>query len=295
MKNKDGKNSGGNSPSDSQHADVEGCNFGLKPFELLYLWYPNQESVNHLEYIRRLECEFTCLQHAFLTLTTQFARLQFRIRQIVQADPSERHALLLELEHLAFNPDEEKDEMPPIKRDTTNLGEVRHKQHYILDQLRQQLTTLAEADNWKPEPELNAEPPAPGSIDEVVCCCMRKKRKPPPPPQPQPQQPQTSHMNGNAYMANAESRYSTSSRNKAEMAMGMRADVDSEAGPSRTSSAKQRVSYSKEEALAFACNTDPSFSIRASTTRISICPADEGNAMETRPCTCRKNNHIQDS
>ncbi|XP_049313961.1 uncharacterized protein LOC105225253 [Bactrocera dorsalis] len=293
MKNKDGKNSGGNSPTDSQHADVEGCNFGLKPFELLYLWYPNQESVNHLEYIRRLECEFTCLQRAFLTLTTQFARLQFRIRQIVQAEPSERHDLLLELEHLAFNPDEEKDEMPPIKRDSLSMGEVRHKQHYILEQLRRQLCTLAEAQNWKPEPELNAEPPAPGSVDEVVCCCIRKKRKPPPPPL-QPQQPQTPDMNDNAHVNNEESRYSSSSKNQTETEMGMGTDRDIETEPSRNSSAKQRVSISKEEALAFACNTDPSYSIRASTTRVSICPENDENAKQARPCTCRKMNQRQD-
>lgn len=290
MKNKDGKNSGSNSPSDSQHTDVEGCNFGLKPFELLYLWYPNQESVNHLEYIRRLECEFTCLQRAFLTLTTQFARLQFRIRQIVQAEPSERHTLLLELEHLAFNPDEEKDEMPPIKRDSINMGEVRHKQHYILEQLRQQLCTLAEAQNWKPEPELHAEPPAPGSVNEVVCCCIKKKRKPPPPPQ----QPETPDAIGNAYVENAESRCSTSSKTETEMGRGMGTDGDSEIEPSRNSSAKQSVPISKEEALAFACNTDPSCSIRSSTTRVSNSAKNDGNARGARPCTCRKMNQRQD-
>ncbi|XP_012160385.1 uncharacterized protein LOC105665267 [Ceratitis capitata] len=274
MKNKDGKSSSSNSPNNnSNQPDVEGCNFGLKPFELLYLWYPNQESVNHLEYIRRLECEFTCLQRAFLTLTTQFARLQFRIRQIIQAEPSEWSSLLLELEHLAFNPDEEKDDLPPIMRDSINMGDVRRKQHFILEQLRQQLCTLAEAQSWKPEPELNAEPPAPGSVNEVMCCCIRKKRKPP----PVPQELATAENEDNAYMRKTESKYSQAPAGT---------DGESEKAPSRNSSIKQRVSIANEEALAFSC--DGANSVTASSIRFGMCEENGAPVRQPKPCNCKK-------
>ncbi|XP_053957137.1 uncharacterized protein LOC128862502 [Anastrepha ludens] len=219
MKTKAGKtseSSGTSSNYESDPVDTEGCNFGLTPIELPYLWYPNQESVNHLEYVRRLECEFTCLQRAFLALTTQFARLQFRVRQIVQAEPCEREALLLDLERVAFNGDEDSDELPRIQRDSINMGDVRHKQSYILERLRQQLGTLSEAQSWQPVPELDAAPPAQDSVDEVTCCCIRKKRKPPPTPETATDQ--------SAFASSAESSRSRSSSPKTETGVGSESD-----------------------------------------------------------------------
>ncbi|CAD7006332.1 uncharacterized protein LOC101457406 [Ceratitis capitata] len=157
------------------------------PFEQAYSWYPTHETTKHLEYVRRLESEFTCLQRAVLTLTTQFARVQFRIRQILQAEPCERYALLIDLEQLVFNGDaEENNELPPIQRDAQNLGDVRRKQDYMLNQLHQKLSTLENAPIWK-------YPPAPVDTDSWTG---------------------KSTYRNSTVMSSADSEYSTSSKSK---------------------------------------------------------------------------------
>ncbi|XP_067645686.1 uncharacterized protein [Eurosta solidaginis] len=263
MKNKDGKSQeNSDTATEPDHPDTEGCNFGLNPIELPYLWYPNQESVSHLEYVRRLECEFTCLQRAFLALTTQFARLQFRVRQIVQSDPCERDALLLDLEHMAFNAAEENDELPPIQRDSVNMGDVRRKQNYIIQRLREQLCALAEADSWQPIPEAGAEPPAPDSVIGVTCCCNKKKRIPP------PETPNTGTSESER-MSSSASTHSNTSRSRGEM--GMASESPSEYDPTRNGSLKQRVSYGDEQALGMDRKGNTSFPVQAACACVEVC------------------------
>lgn len=99
-------------------------------------------------YVRNLESEFECLQKAFLSLTTHFARLQFRLRQIMQAAPEERFGLLCDLERIAFEGADDKnslDELPRIQRDIRCMGDVRRKVNTVVNKLRSQLETLSQA------------------------------------------------------------------------------------------------------------------------------------------------------
>ncbi|XP_050335035.1 uncharacterized protein LOC126762363 [Bactrocera neohumeralis] len=142
---KDSESSKRNSNNDYNPDGMCCCNPEQSPYDQTYVWYPKQVSIKELEYVRRMESEFTSLQRAVLTLTTQFARLQFRIRQIVHAEPFERDAMLLDLENLASNTTNGgNDEVPHIQRDSIDMGDVRRKQHFILDHLHQQLATLAD-------------------------------------------------------------------------------------------------------------------------------------------------------
>ncbi|XP_055905801.1 uncharacterized protein LOC129941241 [Eupeodes corollae] len=98
--------------------------------------------------ILALEKEYESLQMAFFALTSQFAKVQFRLRQIIQARPDERDNLLAELTYVAFCGMDDETElansMPQMKKDLQSMGNIRRRQGYLIDRLRSQLEQLSE-------------------------------------------------------------------------------------------------------------------------------------------------------
>lgn len=104
------------------------------------------------EELERLEDEQEQLNSSLLALTTHFAQVQFRLKQIVNADPSDREKLLKELEEFAHKgiPDvrgckvqdaqilEEMSE----KEHEVKISEQREKQRELITQLKSQLEDL---------------------------------------------------------------------------------------------------------------------------------------------------------
>lgn len=111
----------------------------------LYCW---QSASNTNQYIKNLENEYENLLQAFLDITSQFARLQFRVRQYIQAEPKERCVLLKDLERLAnaetgFNtPSKTEEEFPPIERDNKSLGDIKSKQYKMIEIQRAKIANL---------------------------------------------------------------------------------------------------------------------------------------------------------
>ncbi|XP_069967758.1 uncharacterized protein [Bactrocera oleae] len=203
---KDSETSKRNSSNDYNPDGICCCNSEQSPYDQTYVWYPKQVSIKELEYVRRMESEFTSLQRAVLTLTTQFARLQFRIRQTVQAEPFERDDLLLDLHDLAFNTaNGGNDELPRIQHDSISMGDVRRKQHFILDHLHQQLTTLVDEHSSKYAPEFGADTRAARKIRGA-------KRN----SELASDTAQSSEPDYNALTSGADSEYSASNRNKTD-------------------------------------------------------------------------------
>uniref|UniRef100_A0A1A9ZA49 Uncharacterized protein n=1 Tax=Glossina pallidipes TaxID=7398 RepID=A0A1A9ZA49_GLOPL len=104
-------------------------------------------SLKHATYVKNLEREYDQLQTAFLQLTSQYARVQFRLRQLLQATPRERDSLMREIARVTFNDfeflsEEERDEMPHLQHDNQNLGDIKRKQHEVIEKLRYQICNL---------------------------------------------------------------------------------------------------------------------------------------------------------
>ncbi|KAK7491489.1 hypothetical protein BaRGS_00017318 [Batillaria attramentaria] len=104
------------------------------------------------EQMQKLEEEQEQLNSSLLALTTHFAQVQFRLKQIVSADPDDREDLLKELEEFAFKgiPDVRgcsgQDahllaEMSEREHEE-KLAEQREKQHKLITQLKSQLEDL---------------------------------------------------------------------------------------------------------------------------------------------------------
>ncbi|SPP87387.1 uncharacterized protein LOC117589092 [Drosophila guanche] len=98
----------------------------------------------------QLEDELQQLQEALFTLTSHYAKVQFRLRQIAAASDSERIALLKELERMTSEPldgsaREQQEKLPTLQSDASTMGSVRVKQHKIIAQLRGRLKSLAAA------------------------------------------------------------------------------------------------------------------------------------------------------
>ncbi|XP_062591192.1 RUN domain-containing protein 1-like [Saccostrea cucullata] len=110
----------------------------------------NHES--HLEELDRLEKEQEQLNSSLLALTTHFAQVQFRLKQIVNSEPDQKEVLLKELEEFAFKgiPDvrgsrvqdaqilEERSD----KEHEDKINEQREKQRELIQQLKSQLEDL---------------------------------------------------------------------------------------------------------------------------------------------------------
>ncbi|EDW79215.1 uncharacterized protein Dwil_GK25856 [Drosophila willistoni] len=99
----------------------------------------------------KLEDDVEQLQDALFRITSHYAKIQFRLRQIATASGCERMCLLKELERMTSQDlDNAKQleidsELPSLASDSQSLGNVRVKQHKILTQLRGRLQNLADA------------------------------------------------------------------------------------------------------------------------------------------------------
>uniref|UniRef100_A0A182PNK6 RUN domain-containing protein n=1 Tax=Anopheles epiroticus TaxID=199890 RepID=A0A182PNK6_9DIPT len=104
------------------------------------------------ERLKSLEDEHEILSSNLIALTSHFAQVQLRLRQIVEAPPQERDSLLKNLEEFAFlgipeiqqNP--VKQNIPEIvanlDRSPESVESLREKQHELIEQLKSQLMDL---------------------------------------------------------------------------------------------------------------------------------------------------------
>lgn len=101
------------------------------------------------EYVKSLEKEHDMLQGYVLTLTSQIARMQFYLRQLIDAGPEQRKVLLHEMSKIAFR-DGKKEERQANKelvlnREAIVLKDIRQKQHQMVKNLRVLVNTLQPA------------------------------------------------------------------------------------------------------------------------------------------------------
>lgn len=104
------------------------------------------------EQLERLEEEQEQLNSSLLALTTHFAQVQFRLKQIVHADPVDRETLLKELEEFAHKgipdvrgckaQDAQILEEMSDKEHEVKITEQREKQRELITQLKSQLEDL---------------------------------------------------------------------------------------------------------------------------------------------------------
>nr|XP_019931270.2 RUN domain-containing protein 1-like [Aedes albopictus] len=112
----------------------------------------NDDGIEESERLRSLEDEHEALSSNLIALTSHFAQVQLRLRQIVEAPPEERDNLLKNLEEFAFlgipelQQDSVKKNIPEIVADLDRSPEsvehLREKQHALIDQLKNQLIDL---------------------------------------------------------------------------------------------------------------------------------------------------------
>ncbi|KAH8241722.1 hypothetical protein KR032_007525 [Drosophila birchii] len=118
--------------------------------------YTELDSEGHLisreltAYECQLEDDVEHLQEALFTISSQYAKIQFHLRQISSATACEKNFLLKELEDMAAQRVDgydcrQVDELPSLRCDSTTLGNVRAKQQKIICQLRGRLEDLADA------------------------------------------------------------------------------------------------------------------------------------------------------
>lgn len=108
-------------------------------------------SLSEFERLRHLEEEQEQLNTSLVALTTHFAQVQFRLRQIVNASQEEKEVLLKELEEFAFRG------IPDLRSYHTSVGillseteqeqeekleQQRQKQKELIQQLKEQLEDL---------------------------------------------------------------------------------------------------------------------------------------------------------
>ncbi|KAJ8299555.1 hypothetical protein KUTeg_023615 [Tegillarca granosa] len=87
--------------------------------------------------LKQLEEEQEQLNSSLLALTTHFAQVQFRLKQIVSADQDDKEKLLKELEEFAFKGIPDSDKEHEVK-----ITQQREKQRQLIDQLKSQLEDL---------------------------------------------------------------------------------------------------------------------------------------------------------
>ncbi|XP_075161042.1 uncharacterized protein LOC142233861 [Haematobia irritans] len=123
------------------------CSKQFKGNSSFYNWTPTVNNIKQIEYVRTLECKYEELQSDYLNLNTQFARLQFRLRQLMEAQPMERNDLVKNLERIAFEGVDaysqcKPEELPPIERDNQKMGNIAKKQSDMVCYLRSLLGDL---------------------------------------------------------------------------------------------------------------------------------------------------------
>lgn len=101
------------------------------------------------ERMRQMEDQYELMNSSLIALTTHFAQVQFRLRQIVEAAPDEKEKLLKNLEEFAFRgiPEMESSfgKLRLTKNDTDleeALIQQRTKQTELIEQLKSQLMDL---------------------------------------------------------------------------------------------------------------------------------------------------------
>lgn len=94
--------------------------------------------------IKNLEDEQEILSSSLQALTSHFAQVQFRLRQIVEAPVEERDDLLQSLEELAFRGIPEVTKLDPIENEQLSDILIRQKerQFELIEHLKQQLTSV---------------------------------------------------------------------------------------------------------------------------------------------------------
>ncbi|XP_034482457.1 serine/arginine repetitive matrix protein 2 isoform X2 [Drosophila innubila] len=98
-------------------------------------------------YESHLEDEVQKLQDALFSISSHYAKIQFRLRQIAGASGNERLCLLRELQRITcqgIDSSRNNDELPTLMSDAYSMGDVRARQQKILTQLRKRLSDLAE-------------------------------------------------------------------------------------------------------------------------------------------------------
>jgi hypothetical protein len=119
---------------------------------LSHVEFGRMSESEHTDRLERLEAEQEQLNSSLLALTTHFAQVQFRLKQIVAAEPSVKEDLLKELEEFAFKgiPDMRScsfqdtmttEEMSEIEHDA-KITQQRQKQLELIGQLKSQLEDL---------------------------------------------------------------------------------------------------------------------------------------------------------
>lgn len=115
-----------------------------------YTWLDANGSVlsrKLTDYECNLEDEVQKLQDALFSISSHYAKIQFRLRQIACSTGNERLCLLRELERITcqgIDATRDNDEMPTLMSDAYSMGDVRVRQKKIITQLRSRLTDLAE-------------------------------------------------------------------------------------------------------------------------------------------------------
>ncbi|TDG41464.1 hypothetical protein AWZ03_012121 [Drosophila navojoa] len=103
----------------------------------------NEESASELARLRSIEEEQEVLTSSLLALTSQFAHVQLRVRQIVEAPTDERDQLLRDLEDFAFQGIPEVP-LPATKTDNDNdeTQQATPPNGQLIEKLKSQLTEL---------------------------------------------------------------------------------------------------------------------------------------------------------
>ncbi|XP_064599758.1 RUN domain-containing protein 1-like [Liolophura sinensis] len=109
-------------------------------------------SMEEADQLQKLEEEQEMLNSSLMALTSHFAQVQFRLKQIVDAEPEDKEALLKDLEEFAFKgiPDMRKCQLDTeeLKKELTEqeheskISQQREKQKELIGQLKTQLEDL---------------------------------------------------------------------------------------------------------------------------------------------------------
>ncbi|XP_065362296.1 uncharacterized protein LOC135955858 [Calliphora vicina] len=115
-----------------------------------YMWHPTVSNMQQIAYVRRLERQHEALQTSYFNLSSQMARLQFRIRQIIQAAPCDRAKLIDDLERVVFQEvdiagQRNAQELPSLEQHNLEMGDIKKKQHMLIKNLRQQIGSFQQA------------------------------------------------------------------------------------------------------------------------------------------------------
>jgi RNA processing factor Prp31 len=105
---------------------------------------------NDVERLKLMESEQAELNRSLLRLTTHFAQVQFRLKQIVAADSKDKETLLRDLEEFAFQgcPDmtitdtSQLMETMGVEEHESQLEQQKQKQQQLVAQLQMQLEDI---------------------------------------------------------------------------------------------------------------------------------------------------------